>query len=318
MGETITAAVMMGGGVALAAAAAWLYVADGRARMAKQRVTGVVVAYAPAVATGPSTGLRLLTQSRAALDAQLLSYLRISTDRPDLYPAPWWLVLAVATLVAVLMTGIADMLFDVFVWLLLPVVWFFVVRFTFTFFDKRRTKVLYEQLPDALAMIGRSIRTGITVQDALRVVSEEGQWPTSKEFLRLHDEIRVGSSLSDSLTRLAQRSKLVEYRFFAVALALQSQSGGSLSETLENLADVVRKRVALRQRALALAAEARASMYVLGCLPFVTAAGLMVTSPDYLGVLFTTSLGRHILLAGFVLLGLGFGAMKFIIKKSLS
>ena len=55
------------------------------------------------------------------------------------------------------------------------------------------------QLPDALSMIDRSVRAGITVQDALRVVGEEGQWPTSAEFQRLNDEIRVGASLSEAI-----------------------------------------------------------------------------------------------------------------------
>ena len=82
--------------------------------------------------------------------------------------------------------------------------------------------------------------------------------------------------------KLAHRSALLEYRFLAVALSLQGQSGGSLSETLENLADVVRKRVALKQRAIALSAEAKMTMYVLGCLPFIVSAGLMVLTPCYL------------------------------------
>jgi tight adherence protein B len=103
-----------------------------------------------------------------------------------------------------------------------------------------------------------------------------------------------------------------------VALSLQSQSGGSLSETLENLADVVRKRVALKQRAIALASEAKMTMYVLGGLPFVVAGGLMVLTPAYLMPLVTTSTGKMVLFAGIVLLCLGFGSMKIIIKKSVS
>ena len=93
------------------------------------------------------------------------------------------------------------------------------------------------------------------------------------------DEIRLGGTLQDALVKLAQRSALLEYRFLAVALSLQSQSGGSLSETLENLADVVRKRVALKQRGIALASEARTTMYVLGCLPFLVGGALLVLDP---------------------------------------
>ena len=174
------------------------------------------------------------------------------------------------------------------------------------------------QLPDALGMIVRSVRVGLTVQDALRIVGEEYTWPTSFEFRRLHDEIRVGSPLVDSLLRLAQRSDVLEYRFFAVALALQNQSGGGLSETLENLADVVRKRVALKARAIALASEARMTMFVLAALPFFTSGALLVVSPGYLSVLLTTPMGKHILVAGLTLLTFGIYSMRVIIKKSVS
>jgi tight adherence protein B len=167
-------------------------------------------------------------------------------------------------------------------------------------------------------MIVRSVRVGVTVQDSLRVVGEEAQKPTSTEFKRLLDEIRLGSPLGEALIRLAERSTLVEYRFFAVALSLQSQSGGSLSETLENLADIVRKRVALRARAVALASEARLTMYVLAGLPFFTTGALMVIDPDYLTVLFTTSSGKKLLFAGIVLLVMGLYSMRLIIRKSTS
>jgi tight adherence protein B len=203
-------------------------------------------------------------------------------------------------------------------WLLTPVAWFILTRFVFRHFEARRNKTLYNQLPDALAMIVRSVRVGSTVQDSLRVVSEEFAFPTSIEFRRVVDEIRVGATLSDALNRLAERSGLVEYRFFAVALALQAQSGGSLSETLENLADIVRKRVALRARAIALAAEARMTMYVLAGLPFFTTAALMVLEPDYLLVLFTTSGGKKLLAIGIGLLISGLSSMQIIIKKSVS
>jgi tight adherence protein B len=111
---------------------------------------------------------------------------------------------------------------------------------------------------------------------------------------------------------------LVEYRFFAVALALQSQSGGSLSETLENLADICRKRVALRARAIALASEARLTMYVLAGLPFFAIGALLVLDPDYLMILVTTSSGKKLVLGGISLLTMGLFSMRLIIRTSTS
>ncbi len=311
--------VMLGAGAALAMGGACLFTLDRRARTDNQRIADVVLAYAPSAARAPGVRRPLTGRStEAGTRAGVLAAMGIEGDRPDLYPVPWWVIVLVVIVFATVVSAFGVFFLGPVVWAALPIIAFLLVRSVFSVFRNRRASVLYAQLPDALAMIMRSVRAGITVQDSLRIVGDEGPWPTSTEFQLLNDEIRLGTPLQTALVRLAQRSALIEYRFFAVALALQSQSGGSLAEVLENLADVVRKRVALKQRAIALASEARMTMWVLGCLPFVTAGALLVVSPGYLMVLVTTSVGKKILLTGLVLLVLGFGSMQFIINKSVS
>ena len=298
---------------------ALLLLKDQRERAHNQRIAGIVRSYRPTRVLAPSLRRATLDNEDTSTLGVVLSYLGIRVDRPDLYPISWKALLLIATIVALGVIALGVLLADtVLVWFLLPVAWVMLARKLFQYFDNRRNRLLYNQLPDALSMIVRSVRVGVTVQDSLRVVGEEAQWPTSIEFRRLTDEIRVGSSLSDALVRLAERSRLIEYRFFSVALALQSQSGGSLSETLENLADIVRKRAAVKARAIALAAEARLTMYVLAGLPFFTVGALTVVDPDYLTVLFTTSMGKKLLFGGIGLLMLGMFSMRFIIKKSTS
>jgi tight adherence protein B len=292
-----------------------LLVADRRERLNNKRVASVVRDYRPSRATTP-TLRRAATAGGTAKLSNLQSYLGIRTDRPDLYPISWVTLLFLAAVAATVVVGIAYVLVGAGAIVALPFAWFFITRQVFDYFEIRRNKLLYKQLPDALAMIVRSVRVGVTVQDSLRVVAEEAHWPTSIEFGRMLDEIRVGASLSDALLRLAERSGLIEYRFFAVALTLQSQSGGSLSESLENLGDIVRKRVALRARAIALAAEARLTMYVLAGLPFFTTGALLVIEPSYLSVLVTTSIGKKILFGGLTLLAMGMLSMRIIIRKS--
>jgi tight adherence protein B len=291
--------------------------ADRRARVSNRRVANIVRSYRAngAIKTSRSAGIDLRIVQRLS---GLLSALGIRTDRPDLYPISWGGLLLIAAAGAAVVDGLGYFLIGAIAWASLPFSFFLLARPLFKYFELRRNKLLYRQLPDALSMIVRSVRVGVTVQDSLRVVSDEAQWPTSIEFKRLLDEIRIGTSLSDALARLAERSGLIEYQFFAVALTLQSQSGGSLSESLENLADIVRKRVALRARAIALAAEARLTMYVLAGLPFVTTGALLVIQPDYLTVLITTSLGKKILFGGVALLAMGLTSMQVIIRKSTS
>jgi tight adherence protein B len=114
------------------------------------------------------------------------------------------------------------------------------------------------------------------------------------------------------------RNSLPEYRFFAIAIGLQARAGGGLSETLENLADLIRKRLALQERGHAWSSEARTSALILGGLPVVMGIGLWLLNPAYMAVLFTTQMGHTILAAAVGSLSCGAFAMKTIIKKSLS
>lgn len=198
-----------------------------------------------------------------------------------------------------------------------PVAWALASRYLFNSFASRRAAKLYLQLPDALAMIVRSVRVGIPVTEAIRTVSREAPEPTAIEFGRMSDQVAIGIALEDALRDVAVRSGLAEYRFFATALALQAQTGGALTETLENLADVIRKRVAIRGRAHALASEARTSSYILAALPIVTGAAISVLNPKYMSLLFTDSMGNKVLAAAVVMLGLGMGSMRLIINRSL-
>ncbi len=142
--------------------------------------------------------------------------------------------------------------------------------------------------------------------------------PTGVEFRRLSDQLAIGITIEDALKRLARRSGLPEYRFFAVSLTLQNSAGGNLTETLDNLADVVRKRVATRQRGHALASQARASAYVLSAVPVFAASALMLINPRYVLVLFNDPRGNIVLVCAIASLATGLGTMNAIIRRSLS
>lgn len=238
--------------------------------------------------------------------------------RQDQYPVKWWLVLAVTFVLARVAAGF---LVDVVGSLglgAMPVLWVGMCRWFFGSAIRRRRDALVSQFPDALAMIVRSVRVGIPVLGALTTVAQEAQAPTSLEFARLANDLFVGVPLDEAAINMAQRNDLAEYRFFATAIGLQAQTGGALSETLENLGELIRKRLALRERAHALSSEARTSSMILGGLPVVMGAGLWLLNPGYISVLFTTSMGRSLLGAAALSLTCGALVMRAIIRKSLS
>jgi tight adherence protein B len=240
-----------------------------------------------------------------------------SLERQALYPMRWYIVLAITFLLALTARYAAANLLGVLSWAVLPVGWIMFSRMFFNRVENKRRNALLTQFPDALAMIVRSIRVGVPVIDAVRNVSLAAPSPTAGEFNRLVDQIAVGTPLDEAVTELAVRSGLAEFRFFATALSLQTQTGGTLSETLENLADVIRKRAALKARGHAMTAEARTSSSILAALPLVTGVMLYCLNPSYMMILFTDPTGKMIFSAAVISLLLGMLSIRAIIKSVL-
>ncbi len=295
-----------------------LYANDRQAKRVRAR-TVEVAAYGRTVPRpSPIATRRRREQASPSLRRWAERLLRVQVAQRDLYPAPWWALLSVVLVVALLASAFATRVIGFFGWLACPFLTLLLARGVFGFYQRRRQMRLYEQLPDALSMIVRAVRAGLPVTEALRSVGQDAPVPTAGQFARLANDLAIGLTLQDSLLGMAARTGLQEYRFFAVALALQGQTGGNLTETLENLADVVRKRVALRARGFALAAEARMTASVLIALPFITSGALAFVAPAYLLVLFTTHSGEMMLLVAVGLLGIGIATMRTMIRRSLS
>ena len=202
--------------------------------------------------------------------------------------------------------------------LAIPVVWVFLSRYYFGWAEGRRTDKFFVQFPEALTMIVRSVRVGIPVMEAMRMVAWEAPQPTQREFAKLVEQLSIGVSLEDAIQAMAKRCGLPEYRFFATALVLQNQTGGALSETLEGLADVIRKRVALKARGHALASEGKTSAIILAALPVFVGLMLFVLNPAYIRVLFTEPTGRKIFGIAVVSLATGLLVMRAMIRRCLS
>lgn len=236
----------------------------------------------------------------------------------DRYPLRWWLLLMITFAVAKGAEMLANDMVGSYSLMVLPIAWIILSRSVFGFFEKRFQDKLLHQFPDALAMIVRTVRVGIPVMRAIRNVSRDAPSPTREVFGRLVNQITIGVALDKAVLEMAQRSGLPEYRFFATAITLQMQTGGALSETLENLADVIRRRVALKARALALASEARTSAAVLAALPFVSGTAIWALNPDYIDMLFEPGLGRKLLSGAMFSLGCGLLVMRSLIRRSLA
>ncbi len=315
IGLVLAAGVLL---VACLAGSLYLLRLDERVRRLQRRQLAVVAPYGRAAAADPAQAVRAAAAPPAAFSRRAGRIIGMDPGRPERYPLSPWVVLPLAVLPGWALQWLLHGLAGPLAVLAVPAAWLLVVRGVYRGSDAKRAATLLKQFPDALSTIVRAVRVGIPVTEAMAAVAKDAAEPTASEFGRVHDQVAIGAALEDALRDLATRSKLSEYRFFATALSLQSQTGGGLTETLENLADVIRKRVALKGRGLALAAEARTSAGVLAVLPVFAGAALAVLNPAYIAPLFIEGPGQSLLGAAVVWLGLGLLSMRWLIIKSLA
>ncbi len=152
-----------------------------------------------------------------------------------------------------------------------------------------------EAFPETLDSVTRMLQAGMPIAAALRSVGNEAPSPINGVFGKIADQTNIGVSISDALDASSRRIGLPDFRFFAVAIVLQSTTGGNMVSTLERLSEIIRKRRAVRKKAKAVTAEVRFAAYILGALPFLTVGALLVIQPDYLDVLFADPRGHVVM-----------------------
>ena len=179
---------------------------------------------------------------------------------------------------------------------------------------KKYQDMFLDELPNAVEAIVRGVKTGLPLNDSIRVVSKDAKEPVRSEFGRVLDQQAFGMSMTEAVTVLLDRVPLPEVNFLVVVITVQQQAGGNLSEALGNLAKVLRNRKKMKQKIKALSSEAKASAGIIGSLPFVVGILVSVVSPAYLVPLFTTPLGHIWLGVGVVMLAMGIFVMNRMIQ----
>ncbi|MRG54084.1 pilus assembly protein [Phyllobacterium sp. SYP-B3895] len=178
----------------------------------------------------------------------------------------------------------------------------------------RRIKAFLKEFPNAIDVIVRALRSGLPLNDGIRLIAQEAQEPVKAEFRRMVDAQQVGVSIPESAMRMAEYMPCPEASFFGIVIQIQSQAGGNLSEALGNLSRVLRDRKKMAAKVQALSMEAKASAYIIGSLPFAVALLVYLSSPGYIMVLFTTDTGHVIMGCAAVWMSLGILVMKKMIN----
>lgn len=158
---------------------------------------------------------------------------------------------------------------------------------------------------EALDLIVRAVRAGIPVTQVIINSADECPEPLAREFRLMGDSLQVGLDLEEVLVAAGRRIQIADFSFFCVCLLVQRETGGQLSETLENLSNIIRTRREIRQKARALTGEARITTKILTAIPIVIVAGLYAINRPYVEVLFDTQAGHKLLTFAVISITLG-------------
>ncbi|WP_378945007.1 type II secretion system F family protein [Mesorhizobium sp. ANAO-SY3R2] len=174
----------------------------------------------------------------------------------------------------------------------------------------RRVKQFLNEFPNALDIIVRAVKSGLPLNDGIRLIASESPEPVRSEFRRMVEAQQLGISIPDAALRMTETMPCPEAGFFGIVIQIQSQAGGNLSEALGNLSRVLRDRKKMKAKVQALSMEAKASAAIIGALPIIVAFLVYISSPTYIMPLFTTSTGNLILGISGVWMSIGIFVMR--------
>ena len=187
----------------------------------------------------------------------------------------------------------------------------------FVYLRRRRSvrmRRFEEQFPEALDLLSRAIRAGHAFTTAMGMVAEECPDPVGPEFRKGFDEQNFGLPLKDALSNLSERVPSLDVRFFVTAVLIQRETGGNLSEILDNLAHVVRERFKILRQVRVYTAHGRLTGYVLMALPAALAIVLQFINPELMDLLYHERMGQFMLTGAIVLQIIGYFWIKYAVK----
>lgn len=174
----------------------------------------------------------------------------------------------------------------------------------------RRVKAFLAEFPNSLDVIIRAVKSGLPLNDGVRLIASEAPEPVRTEFRRVVESQQLGLSLPEAVLRMPETMPCPEASFFGIVIQIQSQAGGNLSEALGNLSRVLRDRKKMKAKIQALSMEAKASAVIIGALPFLVAFLVYLSSPNYIMPLFTHPTGHLILVCSGIWMSMGIFVMR--------
>ena len=187
-------------------------------------------------------------------------------------------------------------------------------RWVLNFLRKRRQAKFLNEFANSIDVIVRGVKSGLPINDCMQMIATEAGEPVRGEFKFLVESQRLGVPIDAGMARMFERMPLAEVNFLAIVLAIQIQSGGNLAEALGNLSKVLRDRKKMKGKIKAMSQEAKSSASIIGSLPILVMGIVYLSTPEYIALLWTTSLGQVMMVGSAFWMTCGILVMKKMIS----
>ena len=171
-----------------------------------------------------------------------------------------------------------------------------------------------EQLPEALDLLARAVRSGHALSSGLEMIAQEMPPPIKAEFQETVDEINLGLSTKDAFANLCERVPSTDLKFFAIAILIQKETGGNIAEILDKIGRLIRERLQFRRQVKTLTAEGRLSAQILIMLPIAMFIYIFFVNYDYISLMWTEKIGIYLLVGGIIMQIIGSIFIRKIVK----
>jgi tight adherence protein B len=182
---------------------------------------------------------------------------------------------------------------------------------TLRYLRKRRMWKFEEQFPEGIDLISRALRAGHTFQTGLAMVAEEMQPPVGTEFRMIYDHQNFGMPMAEALKAFADRTSVLDAKFFVTAVLTQRDAGGNLAEVLDNLSSVIRERFKVKRQVRVISAHGRITGWILTGLPPTLAGVFAIVAPEHIRTLYEDPLGQKMIMLAICMQAVG----SLIVKK---
>lgn len=183
--------------------------------------------------------------------------------------------------------------------------------------EKKYYSNFHNQLPEALDLTARALSSGHALASGLEMVATEMCEPISAEFSVVIDEISLGLTMKEALDNLCSRVNSMDLRFFAIAVLVQKDTGGNLTEVLAQISKLIRERTVFDQQVRTLTAEGRLSGIILVILPILMFGYVYITNYEYISLLWTNTMGYYMVIGAISLQLIGAYLIKRIVTIEL-